>query len=130
MSQEFKLQREWPQSDFGDGTWSVGAFYIQENLEVGNEFDNQGGLDLLQAYTQKMRNPAAYVYSDYKLQPGCEPIPCDFTLITGLRYSLVYKEFSIEACGGDDIRRQCPAPPAADGLRPASLTRGIRMPAT
>jgi iron complex outermembrane receptor protein len=108
VSQELNLRGEWAQADFGDGTWALGAFYMQEDLEVDNYFDQAGaGFDLLQTYDQKLRTAAAYAYTDYKIQPGCEPIPCDFTLIAGVRYNVVYKEFDINGCFGIRPRISC-----------------------
>jgi iron complex outermembrane receptor protein len=100
FSQELKLSGAWTPSEYGDGTWILGAFYLQEDLEVENFFDVRWGIDLAQAYSQKTRNFAAYAQSEYKLQPGCTSVSCDFTLTTGLRYNLEYKEFDIFVCGG------------------------------
>ncbi len=40
-----------------------------------------------------MWNFAAYGQMEYRLQPGCEPVSCDFTLLAGLRYNWEYKSF-------------------------------------
>jgi iron complex outermembrane receptor protein len=45
-----------------------------------------------------MRNFAAYAWSEYRILPGCEGIPCDFTLVTGLRYNVEYKSFDTHVC--------------------------------
>jgi iron complex outermembrane receptor protein len=84
--------------DTGDGSWIVGAFYMQEDLDAENLFDQEGGKVLLQDYTQEMRNFAAYAQTEYKLRPGCEPIPCDFTFLGGLRYNWEDKDFDVSAC--------------------------------
>jgi iron complex outermembrane receptor protein len=98
VSQELNLMGEWTPSALGDGSWILGAFYLQEDLHVTNVYE-QLGVDFIQDYTQKMRNFAAYAQSDYKIQPGCVRISCDFTLDLGLRYNLEYKSFDIVACG-------------------------------
>jgi iron complex outermembrane receptor protein len=99
ISEELTLRGEWTPSEYGDGAWQLGAFYIQEDLDVENFYLDPGGVDLLQTYNQKMRYFAAYAQSDYKFQPGCARISCDFTLDLGLRYNLEYKRFDIQACG-------------------------------
>jgi iron complex outermembrane receptor protein len=100
FSQELNLRGEWAASALGDGTWVIGAFYLQEDLDVENFFDVFPGNDLTQTYSQKTRNFAAYAQSEYKIQPGCTTVSCDFTLITGLRYNVEYKEFDIFVCSG------------------------------
>jgi iron complex outermembrane receptor protein len=99
VSQELNLKGEWMASETGDGNWIVGAYYLQEDLVVGNFFKVFLGTDLIQDYTQKMRNVAAYARSDYKFQPGCVKISCDLTLDLGLRYNVEYKDFDIFVCG-------------------------------
>jgi iron complex outermembrane receptor protein len=99
VSQELKLRGEWTPSELGDGAWIVGAFYIQEDLEVENFFKVFLGTDLIQEYSQKMQNFAAYAQSDYMIQPGCVTISCDFRIDLGLRFNLEYKEFDIFVCG-------------------------------
>jgi iron complex outermembrane receptor protein len=102
LSEELNLRGEWTPTDLGDGSWIVGAYYLQEDLDVLNFFNVLHGVDLVQEYTQKMRNFAAYAQSDYKLQPGCAPVSCDFTLDLGARYNLEYKDFDIFVCGLDE----------------------------
>jgi len=97
FSEDLNLRGEWMGSDLGDGGWEIGAFYLQEDLEVNNVFDGKGS-DQLQAYDQKLRNIGLYVQSDYTLRPGCAPIGCDFKLDLGLRYNVEYKSFDIRAC--------------------------------
>jgi iron complex outermembrane receptor protein len=101
VSQELNLRGEWglpALAEIGDGSWIVGAFYIQEDLEATNFYDQEGGADLLQVYTQEMRNVAAYAQTEYELRPGCELVPCDFTFLGGLRYNWEYKDFDVSAC--------------------------------
>jgi iron complex outermembrane receptor protein len=98
-SQELNLRGEWTPTEMGDGNWIVGAYYIQEDLTVNNFYDQSGGVDLIQEYTQLMRNFAVYAHSDYKIQPGCISISCDITVELGLRYNMEYKEFDTESCG-------------------------------
>ena len=98
VSQELNLRGEWTPTALGDGSWIVGAYYLQEDLDVFNYYD-QYGVDLIQEYTQTMRNFAAYAQSEYKIQPGCVGISCDFTLDLGLRYNMEYKSFDIMSCG-------------------------------
>jgi iron complex outermembrane receptor protein len=89
LSQELNLRGEWAASALGDGTWVIGAFYLQEDLEVENFFDVFPGTDLTQTYSQKMRNFAAYAQSEYKIQPGCTTVSCDFTLNVNCLTTLV-----------------------------------------
>jgi iron complex outermembrane receptor protein len=98
VSQQFDLRGNWSESEFGDGEWLFGAYYLQEDLDVHNFYDVLTGSDLDQKYTQKTRNFAAYAWSEYRLQPGCESISCDFTLVTGLRYNIEYKAFDTSVC--------------------------------
>jgi iron complex outermembrane receptor protein len=95
VSQQFDLRGNWAESDTGSGTWVLGTYYLQEDLGVTNFFDVQAGQKLNQEYTQNTRNFAAYAQSEYNILPGCAPVPCDFTLVTGLRYNLEFKEFDI-----------------------------------
>ena len=101
VSQELNLRGEWAVSALGDGTWIIGAFYLQEDLDVENFYDVFPGNDLNQMYSQKTRNFAGYAQSEYKIQPGCTAASCDFTLTTGLRYNVEYKEFDITVVGGN-----------------------------
>jgi len=97
FSEEINLRGEWMGSDSGDGGWRIGAFYLQEDLEVRNVFDARGS-DQLQKYDQDLRNIGLYIQSDYTIRPGCEPIGCDFKLDAGLRYNVEYKSFDIKGC--------------------------------
>jgi len=97
FSQELNLRGEFLGSDLGDGGWSTGAFYLQENLDVRNVFDAIGA-DVLQQYQQKLRNIGLYLQSNYTIRPGCAPISCDFKLDVGIRYNVEFKQFDITAC--------------------------------
>jgi iron complex outermembrane receptor protein len=97
LSEELNLRGEWIGSDLGDGGWSMGAFYLQEDLNVRNLFDAIGA-DQLQQYEQKLRNFGSYIQGDYTLRPGCVRIGCDFKLDIGLRYNVEYKKFDITSC--------------------------------
>jgi iron complex outermembrane receptor protein len=92
FSQQFDL-RGGMASELGDGDWVLGAYYLQEDLNVSNFFDQQGPADLFQEYTQEMWNFAGYGQMEYRLRPGCEPVSCDFTFLGGLRYNWEYKSF-------------------------------------
>jgi len=98
LSEELNLKGEWIGSSIGDGGWKMGAFYLQEDLDVDNFYEIDQGKDLIQEYTQKMRNFASYIQADYTLRPGCAPINCDFKLDVGVRYNIEYKHFDITAC--------------------------------
>ena len=101
LSEELNLSGEWIGSDLGDGGWSTGVFYIQEDLSVTNIFLGSSGGDLNQAYEQDMRNFGSYIQGDYTIRPGCEPIGCDFKLDLGLRYNVEFKKFDITVCAFD-----------------------------
>jgi len=94
FSQQLDLLGHFWESDFGEGDWTLGAFYLQEDLDVRNFFVQGGGANLDQVYNQKMWNFAPYLLAEYRLQPGCEPVSCDFTLTGGVRYNLEHKDFS------------------------------------
>jgi len=98
LSQQLDLRGNWSESDMGAGHWVIGAYYLQEDLDVSNFYGVNVGASLEQIYTQETRNFASYVQSEYTFQPGCSPIPCDFTLLTGLRYNLEYKDFATDVC--------------------------------
>jgi len=98
LSEELDLSGEWIGTDFGDGGWSMGAFYLQEDLNVENYFEIVNGNDLDQQYEQRMRNFASYIQGDYTIRPGCAPIACDFKFDLGLRYNVEYKKFDITTC--------------------------------
>jgi len=93
FSEQLELRGPIPQSKYGDGDWTLGAFYLQEDLDVINFFDRQRRLDLHQAYTQELWNFAVYGQFEYRIRPGCERISCDFTLLAGLRYNWEHKSF-------------------------------------
>jgi len=101
LSEELNLRGEWVGSDLGDGGWSTGAFYLQEDLEVRNLYDAIGS-DVLQEYDQYLRNIGLYVQSDYTIRPGCAPIGCDFKLDVGIRYNVEWKSFDITACNSNN----------------------------
>ncbi|MBW2691989.1 MAG: TonB-dependent receptor plug domain-containing protein [Deltaproteobacteria bacterium] len=93
FSQQLDLRGEFGESKFGDGDWTLGAYYLNEDLDVFNFFDQIGAANLFQEYTQKMWNFATYAQMEYRLQPGCESVSCDFTLLAGLRYNWEHKSF-------------------------------------
>jgi iron complex outermembrane receptor protein len=93
FSQQLDLRGEFWESKFGDGDWTLGAYYLQEDLDVVNFYDQSGAADLYQDYTQKMWNAAGYAQMEYRLQPGCTSVSCDFTLLAGARYNLEHKSF-------------------------------------
>jgi iron complex outermembrane receptor protein len=108
LSQELNLRGHWGSliGEIGDGDWIVGAYYLQETLDVGNFFDTAEvnvAQHLSQEYTQKTRNFAAYAQSEYRFRPGCTLIPCDFTLIGGIRYNIEYKSFDTFVCETGEI---------------------------
>jgi iron complex outermembrane receptor protein len=103
FSQQLDLEGEWGSlipSEIGDGEWTLGAYYLQEDLDVGNFFDVAGrtAQHLTQLYTQKTKNFAAYAQSEYRFQFGCSGIPCNFTLLGGVRYNLEHKDFETTVC--------------------------------
>ncbi|MBW2693982.1 MAG: TonB-dependent receptor plug domain-containing protein [Deltaproteobacteria bacterium] len=102
-SQQFDLQGPIRESQFGDGDWGVGAFYIQEDLDVSNFYDQNVENDLFQEYTQEMWNFAVYAEMEYRIQPGCERVSCDFTFLGGLRYNWEHKSFdtSVDSAPGN-----------------------------
>jgi len=97
FSEELNLRGEWIGSSIGDGGWSLGALYLQEDLEVRNLYDAIGAAQL-QEYDQDLRNFGTYIQGDYTLRPGCAPIGCDFKLDIGVRYNVEYKRFDILSC--------------------------------
>ncbi|MCH7643781.1 MAG: TonB-dependent receptor [Myxococcales bacterium] len=98
LSEELNLRGEWIGSDLGDGGWSVGAFYLQEDLNVENIFEIVTGRDLNQSYEQTLNNFGTYIQGDYTIRPGCAPIGCDVKLDLGLRYNIEHKKFDISTC--------------------------------
>ncbi len=114
LSQELSLRGHWGslfESEIGDGEWMLGAYYLQEDLDVGNFFDSAGtggaNQHLAQEYTQKTRNLAAYARSEYRLRLGCTLIPCDFTLIGGIRYNREHKSFDTNVCEDASVEGDC-----------------------
>jgi iron complex outermembrane receptor protein len=99
FSDQLELRGPIRESQFGDGDWTLGANYLQEDLDVSNFFDQQRDLDLLQKYTQEMWYFAVYGQFEYRIQPGCERISCDFTLLAGLRYNWEHKSFDTTVVG-------------------------------
>jgi len=93
FSQQLDLRGHFWESDLGEGDWTLGAYYLQEDLDVRNFFAQGGAADLDQRYHQELRYYAGYVQAEYRLQPGCEPISCDFSLLGGVRYNVEYKSF-------------------------------------
>jgi iron complex outermembrane receptor protein len=98
FSEELNFRGEWIGSDLGDGGWSLGLFYLQENLDVDNLYNSRGEVSLQQTYEQDLQNFGAYIQGDYTIRPGCVPIGCDFKLDVGVRYNVEYKTFDIVSC--------------------------------
>jgi iron complex outermembrane receptor protein len=103
VSQDLALKGQWASlfaSEIFDGEWTLGAYYLQDTLDVDNLYDTLQGVSqhLSQEYTQKTRNYAAYLYTVNRLTPGCAPIPCDFTLTGGIRYNREHKDFDTVVC--------------------------------
>ena len=96
LSEQLELRGPILPSKLGDGDWTLGVFYLQEDLDVSNFYDRGRRFDLTQEYTQEMWNFAVYGHGEYRFQPGCEPVSCDFTLIAGLRYNWEHKSFDTE----------------------------------
>jgi iron complex outermembrane receptor protein len=93
VSEQLELRGPIPQSEYGDGNWRFGAYYLQEDLDARNVFDKQGRADLDQTYTQELWNAAVYGEMEYRIRPGCQPVSCDFTVLLGLRYNWEHKSF-------------------------------------
>jgi iron complex outermembrane receptor protein len=93
VSEQLELRGPIRESKYGDGDWTLGAYYLQEDLDVVNFYDQQGPADLHQEYTQEMWNFAVYGQGEYRIRPGCAPVSCDFTLVAGLRYNWEHKSF-------------------------------------
>jgi iron complex outermembrane receptor protein len=54
-----------------------------------------------------MWNLAPYGQMEYRLEPGCEPVSCDFSLLAGIRYNVEHKSFDtvvIASPGGANPR--------------------------
>ncbi|MBW2401047.1 MAG: TonB-dependent receptor, partial [Deltaproteobacteria bacterium] len=95
-SQQLDLRGPIKQSKFGDGDWLLGVYFLEEDLEVSNFYNQIGDADLLQEYSQDMWNFAPYAQVEYRLQPGCEPVSCDFTLLAGVRFNVERKVFDTD----------------------------------
>jgi iron complex outermembrane receptor protein len=93
LSEQLELRGPIRESKYGDGGWTLGVYYLKEDLDVTNFFDREGRANLHQKYTQELWNFATYAQMEYRLQPGCEPVSCDFTLLAGLRYNWEHKSF-------------------------------------
>jgi iron complex outermembrane receptor protein len=103
LSQDLALNGQWGslfESEIFGGEWRLGGYYFQEDLQVENLYDTLVTVTqhLSQEYTQKTRNYAPYAYSVNRLRPGCAPIPCDFTLVGGIRYNIEHKDFDTFVC--------------------------------
>jgi iron complex outermembrane receptor protein len=107
LSEQLELRGAFPEWGQSDGDWILGAYYLQETLDVSNFYDQQGSANLFQAYTQGMWNFAGYGQMEYRFRPGCAPVSCDFTLIAGLRYNWEHKSFdtSVIAAAAEGVRR-------------------------
>jgi iron complex outermembrane receptor protein len=107
FSQQFDLQGKALESEIGDADWTLGVYYLQEDLDVVNFFNQQGPAELFQEYTQEMWNFAGYGQMEYRLRPGCARVSCDFTFVGGLRYNWEHKSFAtsvIEVPAGGQVR--------------------------
>jgi iron complex outermembrane receptor protein len=93
VSEQLELRGPIRESKYGDGDWTLGVYYLEDELDVVNFFDKQGSADLNQEYTQELWNFAAYGQMEYRIQPGCETVSCDFTFLLGGRYNWEYKSF-------------------------------------
>jgi iron complex outermembrane receptor protein len=105
LSQDLSLRGKWIDlipSEYGEGEWRIGGYYLQEDLDVTNDYDEVFGPadHLHQEYSQETRNYSGYAYSEYRLRPGCGDsfLPCDFTLTTGFRYNVEHKAFDTFVC--------------------------------
>jgi len=104
VSQQLDMRGQWGslfRSEIGEGDWVFGAYYLEETLGVVNDFDAAEpnvAQHLSQEYTQKTQNIAGFVQSEYRVRPGCELIPCDFTFLGGFRYNWEHKEFDTFVC--------------------------------
>jgi len=93
VSQQLELRGPILPSKYGDGDWTLGVYYLEETLDVFNYYSQLLEADLDQRYTQEMWNFAGYGQMEYRLQPGCAPVSCDFTFVAGLRYNWEHKNF-------------------------------------
>ncbi|MBW2541548.1 MAG: TonB-dependent receptor plug domain-containing protein [Deltaproteobacteria bacterium] len=99
FSEQLELRGSTRASQYGDGDWRLGVDYLQEDLDVSNFFDQVGDLDLFQQYTQEMWYFAVYGQFEYRFQPGCARISCDFTVLAGMRYNWEHKSFDTDVVG-------------------------------
>jgi len=120
LSEQLDLRGSWDSlvaSELGEGEWTLGAYYLQEDLDVENFFATSEinvPQRLTQTYNQKMWNFATYLQSIYRIRPGCT-FSCDFTLLGGIRYNLEHKSFKTEVCedaaeAGDCAAQSLPPP--------------------
>jgi iron complex outermembrane receptor protein len=93
LSEQLELRGPIRESKYGDGDWTLGVYYLKDELDVTNFFDKQGVSDLNQEYTQELWNVAIYGQMEYRIQPGCETVSCDFTFLLGWRYNWEHKSF-------------------------------------
>jgi iron complex outermembrane receptor protein len=104
LSEQLDLRGSWDSlfsSEYGEGEWTLGAYYLQEDLDVENFFASSGTSipqRLTQVYKQTMWNAAGYLQSIYRIRPGCSGISCDFTLLGGFRYNIEHKRFKTNVC--------------------------------
>ncbi len=77
LSEQLELRGPIRESKFGDGDWTLGVYYLKDELDVTNLLDRVGAADLDQQYTQELWNFAAYAQMEYRIQPGCEIISCE-----------------------------------------------------
>jgi len=92
-SQQLDLRGPIRPTKFGDGDWLLGVYFLEEDLDVSNFYQQTGDADFRQKYNQDMWNFAPYAQVEYRLQPGCEPVSCDFTFLLGGRYNWEHKNF-------------------------------------
>jgi iron complex outermembrane receptor protein len=107
LSEQLELRGPIRESKYGDGDWTLGVYYLKDELDVSNFIDRVGRANLHQTYTQELWNFAVYGQGEYRIRPGCERISCDFTLLAGLRYNWEHKSFDttvVESPAGRQIR--------------------------
>jgi iron complex outermembrane receptor protein len=103
LSEQLELRGEWDAlipTEILEGEWTIGGYYLQEDLDVGNFYDTVAGTaqHLTQKYTQETQNFAGYAYSEWRLRPDCSGISCDFALLGGVRYNVERKTFDTTVC--------------------------------
>jgi iron complex outermembrane receptor protein len=107
LSEQLELRGPIRESKYGDGDWTLGVYYLEDELDVSNFIDREGRANIHQTYTQELWNFAVYGQFEYRIRPGCERISCDFTLLAGLRYNWEHKSFDtivVESPAGRQIR--------------------------